>query len=126
MKSSRAAAHVLLFLCALIVLACTTRTFAQEGFFHAENRNGIWWIIDPRGEATLSLGVDNINYESDRVRGAGACPYCRTLDKIYPDHNAWGLEALARIQDRPYQDFVETVKKVNAAALEIHQRAGKD
>jgi hypothetical protein len=27
------------------------------------------------------------------------------------------------IQDRPYQEFVEAVKKANAAVLEIHQRA---
>jgi hypothetical protein len=98
MKGSLVTIHILFLLCALIVLACTTLAFAQEGFFHAENRNGVWWIIDPRGEATLSLGVDNINYESDRVRGTGVCPYCQTLDKIYPDRNAWGLEALARIR----------------------------
>lgn len=98
MRASVGVTHILMFLSALIVLGFTTPTFAQEGFFRAENRNGVWWVIDPRGTPTLSLGVDNISYESDRVRGTGACPYGEALGKIYPDHNAWGLEALARIR----------------------------
>jgi hypothetical protein len=71
---------------------------AQEGFFRAENRNGVWWIIDPRGVPTISAGVDNISYESDRVKATGECPYGATLQKVYPDRNAWGLEALSRIR----------------------------
>jgi agarase len=98
MRVSLLVTYIPMFLCALIVFAFTTPTYAQEGFFHPENRNGIWWLIDPRGVATLSLGVDNISYESDRVRGTGACLYCDALDKVYPDRNAWGLEALARIR----------------------------
>ena len=98
MKASVVVTDILMFLCALILLAFTTPAFAQEGFFRAENRNGVWWIIDPQGVPTLSLGVDNISYESDRVKGTGSCPYGEALDKIYPDHNAWGLEALARIR----------------------------
>jgi hypothetical protein len=80
------------------MLAFTTPIFAQEGFFSAEIRNGVWWVIDPRGVPTLSLGVDNISYESDQVRSTSVCPYCEALDKIYPDRNAWGLQALARIR----------------------------
>jgi agarase len=98
MKASVVVTDILMFLCALILLAFTTPAFAQEGFFRAENRTGVWWIIDPQGVPTLSLGVDNISYESDRVKGTGSCPYGEALDKIYPDHNAWGLEALARIR----------------------------
>jgi agarase len=98
MKASVVVTHILMFLCALIVLAFTAPAFAQEGFFRAEIRNGVWWVIDPRGVPTLSLGVDNISYESDQVRDTSVCPYCEALDKTYPDRNAWGLEALARIR----------------------------
>src|SRR5271157_5259012 len=98
MKALPAVKHVLKFLGALAVLGSVSIAFAQEGYFRAENRDGIWWIIDPRGASTLTVGVDNISYESDQVRGTGACPYCETLEKIYPDRNAWGLEALARIR----------------------------
>jgi hypothetical protein len=71
---------------------------AQQGYFRVEQREGIWWFIDPSGAPTLSIGVDHIAYEADRVRGTGPCPYCQALEKIYPDRNAWGLMALARIR----------------------------
>ncbi len=98
MKALPAVKHVLKFLGFLMVLGSVSVAFAQEGYFRAENRDGVWWIIDPRGAPTLTEGVDNISYESDQIRGTGACPYCETLEKIYPDRNAWGLEALARIR----------------------------
>jgi len=98
MRGSRVMRHSVMVFCGLLILVGATLTFAQEGFFRAENRNGVWWVIDPQGEATLSLGVDNISYESDRIRGTGVCPYCEALGKSYPDRNAWGLAALARIR----------------------------
>jgi hypothetical protein len=71
---------------------------AQQGYYHVEKRDGVWWVIDPNGSPTLSIGVDHIAYEADRVRGTGPCPYQEALDKIYPDRNAWGLATLARIR----------------------------
>ncbi len=99
MKGSIVATPVVRFLCALILFGCTTPAFTQEGFYRAENRDGVWWLINPEGAPTLSAGVDNISYESDRVRSTGVCPYCETLAKIYSDRSAWGLAALARIRE---------------------------
>ncbi len=133
MKASLVVAHILMFVSALIVLIFTTPTFAQEGFFRTENRNGVWWVIDPRGVPTLSLGVDNISYESDRVRGTGTCPYCETLGKIYPDRNAWGLEALARIHQWGFNTIgawsdpvLWTHGTAYTVILDIAARAGAD
>jgi len=71
---------------------------AKPGFFRVEQREGVWWLIDPDGSPTLSIGVDHISYESDRIRGTGPSPYAETLDKIYPDRNAWALMTLARLR----------------------------
>jgi hypothetical protein len=71
---------------------------AQSGFFRVEQREGVWWLIDPDGSPTLSMGVDHISYEADRIRGTGPCPYAEALDKIYPDRNAWALMTLARLR----------------------------
>jgi agarase len=98
MKSSTLAVPFLFLLGALIPLTPTNPAFAQEGYFRVEARNGIWWLIDPRGASMLSVGTDNISYAPDRIKGTGACPYAEALDQIYPDRNAWGLEALARIR----------------------------
>jgi agarase len=133
MKTSVVLTQILMFLCALILLAFTIPIFAQDSFFRAENRDGIWWIIDPRGLPTLSLGVDNISYESDRVRGTGACPYCETLGKIYPERNAWGLEALARIRQWGFNTIgawsdpiLWTHGVAYTVILDIAARAGAD
>jgi hypothetical protein len=96
MKTSIFSIRVLM--CLLFFLAFTTSAFPQEGYFRVEAANGVWWIINPQGEPVLSTGVDNISYESDRIKGTGRCPYADALAQIYPDRNAWGLEALARIR----------------------------
>jgi len=71
---------------------------AQQGYYRVEQRDGVWWFIDPNGAQTLSIGVDHISYEADRIQGTGPCPYQEALDKIYPDRNTWGLATLARIR----------------------------
>jgi hypothetical protein len=71
---------------------------AQQGFFRVEQRDGVWWLIDPNGKPGLSIGVDHVAWEADKIKGAGPAPYREALEKIYPDRNAWGLMALARMR----------------------------
>jgi agarase len=101
MKSSATPSAVRRFLplCALLLLfSFAVPTLAQEGYFHVEVRNGVWWIIDPQGNPVLSSGVDHISYKADRIQGTARYPYAEAIDQIYPDRNAWGLEALVRIR----------------------------
>jgi len=71
---------------------------AQSGYFRVEQREGVWWLIDPDGEPTLSIGVNHIVYEGDRIQGTGPSPYMENVQRIYPDRNTWGLMTLARIR----------------------------
>ena len=73
-------------------------TASPSGYFRAENRGGIWWLIDPVGAPTLSIGVDNVVYEGDRIRGTGPSPYLKAAEKSYPDRTAWGRNALGRLR----------------------------
>jgi hypothetical protein len=99
MKALLAMANIFTQLGALVLLATAAPGLAQDGFFHVENRNGIWWFVDPRVALTLSQGVDIVSYYSVsyQIKGTGACPYGETISKLYPDHNAWALASLARI-----------------------------
>lgn len=72
--------------------------WGQEGFFHTENRDGIWWLINPQDQRMLSIGVDHISYRGDPVKGGGPSPYLAAVEKQYPSQTAWDFEALARLE----------------------------
>jgi hypothetical protein len=71
---------------------------AQQGYFRVEQRDGVWWLIDPDGKPTLSIGVNHIAWEPDKIKGTGPAPYREAVEKIYPDRNTWGLATLARLR----------------------------
>jgi hypothetical protein len=87
----------LLIVLALIALVAP-QAFPQQGYFRVEQRDGVWWIIDPDGKPTLSMGVNHIGWEPDKIKGTGPAPYREAVEKIYPDRNAWGLATLARLR----------------------------
>lgn len=86
------------FLLIWLLIPCASEALDQQGYFRVEPRNGVWWFIDPGGNPMLSIGVDHISYEADKIQGTQDCPYAVALDKIYPDRNTWGLMTLARIR----------------------------
>ncbi len=120
----------------VLLLALTSgasTTLAQQGYFHVEQRQGVWWIIEPSGQPTLSIGVDHIAYEADRIKGTGPCPYAEVLDKIYPDRHAWGLMTLARIRLWGFNTIgawsdaeLWTLGAPYTIILDIAQQAGAD
>ncbi|MGH9534846.1 MAG: hypothetical protein ACRD2E_08310 [Terriglobales bacterium] len=86
-------------LCALALLCLwPLRSWAQVGFFHVENQDGIWWLVNPQGQPTLSIGVDHISYRGDATQGGGPAPYFAAVQKQYPTEMAWDLGALARLE----------------------------
>ncbi len=73
-------------------------TAIPSGYFRVENRRGVWWLIDPRGAPTLSIGVDNVVHAGDRIRGTGPSPYLQAVEQIYPDRSAWDRRAVDRLR----------------------------
>ena len=57
-----------------------------------------WWLIDPEGSPTLSIGVDTVRYEGDRIHGTGAAPYLEAVRRKYADREAWEQATLARLR----------------------------
>jgi hypothetical protein len=82
----------------VLILFSAPLARAQQGFFRVEQRERVWWVIDPDGKPGLSIGIDHIAWEADKIRGTGPAPYREAVEKIYPDRNAWGLMALARMR----------------------------
>lgn len=73
-------------------------TAMPSGYFRVELRQGIWWLIDPLGAPTLSIGVDDVVYEGDRIHGTGPSPYLQAAEKIYRDRATWNRHALDRLR----------------------------
>ena len=70
----------------------------EQGYYRVENRGGVWWLIDPDGSPTLSIGVDTVRYEGDRIHGTGAAPYLEAVRRKYADREAWEQATLARLR----------------------------
>jgi len=88
--------RLLIALSSIVLLA--SPAFPQQGYFRVEQREGIWWLLDPDGKPALSIGVNHVAWEPDRIKGTGPAPYREAVEKIYPDRNAWGLMTLARLR----------------------------
>jgi len=85
-------------LLATLFFLTVTASLAADGFFRVEQREGVWWVIDPDGKPELSIGVNHVAWEADKIKGTGPAPYREAVEKIYPDRNAWGLMTLARMR----------------------------
>lgn len=77
----------------MLALLLSLPAAAQLGYFHVENRNGVWWMIDPQDQTTMLAGVDRMLY-----RGPAASSYFQSVKVRYPDESAWDFEALARLK----------------------------
>jgi hypothetical protein len=67
-------------------------------FFYTQSINGVWWLIDPAGQAFISKGVNHISYTADRAPSLGYSPYEQTNQKKYESQSAWGKEAATRLR----------------------------
>jgi len=47
--------------------AIIDRRITASGFFRAERRSGVWWIVDPDGGRYLSKGVCNVSFDPDHM-----------------------------------------------------------
>jgi agarase len=68
------------------------------GFFRLQNLDGVWWFIDPAGSPTLSIGVDDVAYEGDRIGGVGPSPYLDAVTTRYGTRERWAERALERLR----------------------------
>ncbi len=89
-------------MCLVIATGLGTLFPAHAGaadYFRVEQRQGVWWFVNPVGEVVLSLGVDQIAYAPDKIRGTGPAPYFEAVKKLYPDRAAWERATLERLRN---------------------------
>jgi agarase len=69
------------------------RAGEATGFFHTQEIDGVWWLIDPEGKAFLSKGVNHVAYRGDHAPSLGYSPYNRAVEAKYGSASAWGEAA---------------------------------
>jgi len=86
----------------VLALACLIGSSSilcgEEGFFRVEQRSGVWWFISPSGALTLSIGVNNVSYRGDVIRGTSEHPYFENISKIFPSKDAWAQAEMKRLE----------------------------
>lgn len=70
----------------------------STGFFRAEAEGDTWWLIDPLGQPTLSIGTDHVRYEGHWCEALGYAPYGRYVAKKYGSAEAWADETTQRLR----------------------------
>jgi len=68
------------------------------GFFRVEKMDGIWWLVDPEGNAFISKGVNHISFTADNAPSLGYSPYGRVTKEKYGDIQSWAVAALQRLK----------------------------
>ncbi len=71
----------------------------KTGFFHVENQNGIWWVIDPNGKGTLVRGVNVFRMSGWRCeRLNNRKLYQENALKKYGSVEAWAKASVERLK----------------------------
>jgi hypothetical protein len=68
------------------------------GFFHAEQIDGVWWLITPDGQAFLSKGVNHVQYNGDFSPKLGHSPYNRMVSATYGSALKWAEASVTRMR----------------------------
>jgi len=72
--------------------------FESTGFFHVSMRDGVWWLVTPRGNAFLSKGVNNVSFRADDAPQLGYSPHQRAVQDKYGSQEAWAKAAVDRLR----------------------------
>ncbi len=69
------------------------------GFFHTQQIDGRWWLVDPDGYVFWSIGVNAIRFEGDTIRGTRRQPYKEACLAKYGSRDAWVEATLKFLRD---------------------------
>ncbi len=73
--------------------------FKSTGFFRVDQRNGIWWLVTPEGNAFISKGVNHVSFRADHAPKLGYSPYERAVRAKYGSQEAWAKAAVSRLRE---------------------------
>ena len=81
--------------------------FESTGFFHVSERDGVWWLVTPQGNAFLSKGVNNVSFRADDApslvtrRTSARCRASTVRRRLGPKPSSIGFAAGGSIRSGP-------------------------
>ena len=71
---------------------------AATGCFRVEEKAGLWWLVDPKGQPTVSIGTDHVSFQAHWCEALGYAPYARNVQRRYGTAEPWADEATRRLR----------------------------
>jgi len=72
---------------------------SETGFFHVEEMDGVWWLVDPDGYVFISKGVNHVDHRGDFCPALGYSPYERNVTAKYGGVEAWVDVTVKRLKE---------------------------
>ncbi len=72
--------------------------FKSTGFFSVAQKDGVWWLVTPEGNAFLSKGINNVNFTTDSVPKLDYSPYQRAVQAKYGSEELWAKSVVIRLR----------------------------
>ncbi|MGO9358200.1 MAG: agarase [Xanthobacteraceae bacterium] len=71
--------------------------FRGSGFFRVEERDGVFWLVDPDGGRFLSKGVNTVRFDQDHIGNSDRVPYADACREKYGSQHIWRAAAANRL-----------------------------
>lgn len=71
--------------------------FRGSGFFRVDERDGVFWLVDPDGGRFLSKGVNTVRLDQDHVGRTDRVPYADTCKEKYGSQQIWRASVANRL-----------------------------
>jgi hypothetical protein len=75
----------------------TDGCFRGSGFFRVDERDGVFWFVDPDGGRFLSKGVNTVRFDQDRIGNTDRVPYADACRKKYGSQHVWRAAVANRL-----------------------------
>ncbi len=62
-----------------------------------DERDGVFWLVDPDGGRFLSKGVNTVSFEQDQIRNTNRAPYADACREKYGSQYVWRAAAANRL-----------------------------
>jgi agarase len=71
--------------------------FRGSGFFRVDQRDGVFWFVDPDGGRFLSKGVNTVRFDQDHVGNTERVPYADACRQKYGSQHIWRASVANRL-----------------------------